>query len=89
MAGEKQGIGRKVQSALLTGVSYMLPFVIGGGVLIALGFLLGTYQVPSIEPHGSTFASMVFGLEKPLLVSWSLLLLPILHMALPINLQSQ
>lgn len=64
MAGEKQGIGRKVQSALLTGVSYMLPFVIGGGILIALGFLLGTYQVPSIEPHGSTFASMVYWLGK-------------------------
>lgn len=27
-----------IKEALLTGVSYMLPFVISGGVLIALGF---------------------------------------------------
>jgi PTS system fructose-specific IIC component len=30
---------------LLTGVSYMIPFVAGGGLLIALGFLLGGYKV--------------------------------------------
>lgn len=48
----------------MTGVSYMLPFVIGGGILIALGFLLGTYEVTSIEPYGSTFASTVFWLGK-------------------------
>jgi PTS system fructose-specific IIC component len=64
MASEKQSVGRQIQSALLTGVSYMLPFVIGGGILIALGFLLGTYQVPSVEPYGSTFASTVFWLGK-------------------------
>jgi PTS system fructose-specific IIC component len=45
MASEKQSVGRQIQSALLTGVSYMLPFVIGGGILIALGFLFGTYQL--------------------------------------------
>jgi PTS system fructose-specific IIC component len=64
MASEKQSVGRQIQSALLTGVSYMLPFVIGGGILIALGFLFGTYQVPSVEPYGSTFASTVFWLGK-------------------------
>ncbi len=34
-------IGQKLKKALLTGVSYMIPFVAGGGLLIALGFLLG------------------------------------------------
>lgn len=61
---EKQSVGRQIQSALLTGVSYMLPFVIGGGVLIALGFLFGTYEVPNVEPYGSTFASTIFWLGK-------------------------
>ncbi|MDR6198164.1 PTS system fructose-specific IIC component [Microbacterium sp. SORGH_AS428] len=37
--------GAKIQRILLTGVSYMIPFVAGGGLLIALGFLLGGYQV--------------------------------------------
>ncbi len=37
--------GAKIQRILLTGVSYMIPFVAGGGLLIALGFLLGGYKV--------------------------------------------
>ena len=32
--------GARIQRILLTGVSYMIPFVAGGGLLIALGFLL-------------------------------------------------
>lgn len=31
--------GARIQRILLTGVSYMIPFVAGGGLLIALGFL--------------------------------------------------
>lgn len=37
--------GARIQRILLTGVSYMIPFVAGGGLLIALGFLLGGYNV--------------------------------------------
>ena len=42
---ENVGWGVRIQRILLTGVSYMIPFVAGGGLLIALGFLLGGYQV--------------------------------------------
>jgi fructose PTS system EIIBC or EIIC component len=38
-------LGTKVKKVLLTGVSYMIPFVAGGGLLIALGFLLGGYEI--------------------------------------------
>ncbi|MET1052397.1 MAG: fructose-specific PTS transporter subunit EIIC [Mycetocola sp.] len=38
-------IGQKLKRYLLTGVSYMIPFVAGGGLLIALGFLLAGYQI--------------------------------------------
>ncbi|VXB93420.1 PTS system, fructose-specific IIA component [Arthrobacter sp. 9AX] len=41
-------IGQKLKRALLTGVSYMIPFVAGGGLLIALGFLLGGYNITSV-----------------------------------------
>ncbi|WP_461188879.1 PTS fructose transporter subunit IIABC [Arthrobacter sp. Z4-13] len=45
-AAEKgEHIGQKLKKALLTGVSYMIPFVAGGGLLIALGFLLGGYLI--------------------------------------------
>ncbi|MFT4052270.1 MAG: fructose-specific PTS transporter subunit EIIC [Microbacterium sp.] len=40
-----ESAGRKIQRVLLTGVSYMIPFVAGGGLLIALGFLLGGANV--------------------------------------------
>jgi PTS system fructose-specific IIC component len=43
--------GTKLQRWLLTGVSYMIPFVAGGGLLIALGFLLGGYK---ITDHAAT-----------------------------------
>lgn len=44
-ATETLSWGARIQRILLTGVSYMIPFVAGGGLLIALGFLLGGYLV--------------------------------------------
>lgn len=38
-AGEKERLGRKIYKRLMNGVSHMLPFVIGGGILIALSFI--------------------------------------------------
>ena len=43
--GPREGVGGQLKRALLTGVSYMIPFVAGGGLLIALGFLLGGYDI--------------------------------------------
>ena len=37
-AGE-ESLGRKIYKALMNGVSHMLPFVIGGGILMALSYL--------------------------------------------------
>ena len=34
-----------MQQAVMTGVSYMVPFVAAGGLLLALGFLVGGYQI--------------------------------------------
>ncbi|WP_017197108.1 fructose-specific PTS transporter subunit EIIC [Arthrobacter sp. M2012083] len=49
-AEEEKGehIGQKLKRAVLTGVSYMIPFVAGGGLLIALGFLLGGYDITEV-----------------------------------------
>ncbi|WP_422935041.1 PTS fructose transporter subunit IIABC [Sinomonas sp. P47F7] len=41
----RESVGGKLKRALLTGVSYMIPFVAAGGLLIALGFLLGGYDI--------------------------------------------
>lgn len=38
--GENESIGRQVYKHLMNGVSHMLPFVIGGGILIAISFLI-------------------------------------------------
>ena len=45
------GWGKRIQQALMTGVSYMIPFVAAGGLLIALGFLFGSYQIPFVADH--------------------------------------
>ncbi|WP_349270272.1 PTS lactose transporter subunit IIC [Mycolicibacterium parafortuitum] len=42
------GWGTRTRQILLTGVSYMIPFVAAGGLLIALGFLFGGYEISDI-----------------------------------------
>ena len=41
----KEGIGRQIYKHLMNGVSHMLPFVVGGGILIAIAFLLDDYSI--------------------------------------------
>jgi PTS system fructose-specific IIC component len=47
------GWGTRLRQILLTGVSYMIPFVAAGGLLIALGFLFGGYGIAN-KPDGET-----------------------------------
>jgi PTS system fructose-specific IIC component len=54
-SGDKPSAGAEVRRWLLTGVSYMIPFVAAGGLLIALGFLLGGYRIST--PVGDTGVS--------------------------------
>lgn len=54
-SGRDESIGRQIYKHLMNGVSHMLPFVIGGGILIALAFLLDDY---SIDPSN-------FGMNTP------------------------
>ncbi|WP_316769692.1 PTS fructose transporter subunit IIABC [Streptomyces sasae] len=65
-AGE--GYGTKLRKWLMSGVSYMVPFVAAGGLLIALGFAIGGYKVnkaPSVMDHfvwtqGDSWAALLF-----------------------------
>jgi fructose PTS system EIIBC or EIIC component len=52
------GTATEVRRWLLTGVSYMIPFVAAGGLLIALGFLFGGYQIvnPNPDVEGQSYA---------------------------------
>jgi PTS system fructose-specific IIC component len=43
--GGKESFGATARRVLMTGVSYMIPFVAAGGLLIALGFLFGGYEI--------------------------------------------
>ena len=52
---EKEGFGTKIYKHLMNGVTHMLPFVVGGGILIAIAFLLDDY---SINPSN-------FGMNTP------------------------
>ncbi|MFJ8054991.1 fructose-specific PTS transporter subunit EIIC [Streptomyces sp. NPDC096142] len=51
---EGEGYGTKLRKWLMSGVSYMVPFVAAGGLLIALGFAIGGYEIksaPSVMQH--------------------------------------
>lgn len=43
--GTDESIGRQIYKHLMNGVSHMLPFVIGGGILIAISFLIDGFSV--------------------------------------------
>jgi fructose PTS system EIIBC or EIIC component len=49
-AGETDNFGTKLRKWLMTGVSYMVPFVAAGGLLIALSFAVGGYEIVSAKP---------------------------------------
>lgn len=55
-ASASDSFGRSLYKNLMNGVSHMLPFVVGGGIMIALAFLLDDY---SIDPSN-------FGMNTPL-----------------------
>ncbi|MEU3755001.1 fructose-specific PTS transporter subunit EIIC [Streptomyces olivoreticuli] len=53
-AGTGDGFATRLRAWLMTGVSYMVPFVAAGGLLIALAFAVGGYQInkaPSVAEH--------------------------------------
>lgn len=43
--GGKESIGQQIYKHLMNGVSHMLPFVVGGGILIAIAFLIDGFSV--------------------------------------------
>ncbi|MBC3901163.1 PTS fructose transporter subunit IIABC [Acetobacterium malicum] len=58
--GEKESVGRKIYKDLMNGVSHMLPFVIGGGILIALAFLFDDYSIdPANFGSNTPFAAFL------------------------------
>ncbi|CAL9511778.1 PTS fructose transporter subunit IIABC [Streptomyces sp. enrichment culture] len=51
---DDEGYGTRLRRWLMSGVSYMVPFVAAGGLLIALGFAIGGYEIneaPSVMNH--------------------------------------
>jgi fructose PTS system EIIBC or EIIC component len=56
--GGRPGLATEIRRWLLTGVSYMIPFVAAGGLLIALGFAFGGYQIVNGNPdaEGQSYA---------------------------------
>lgn len=74
---EKGSRGRKVYNHLMNGVSHMLPFVVSGGVLIALSFLFGIYSAdPTSEQYNefahllNTIGGTAMGLMVPILAAF-------------------
>ncbi|MBJ8834832.1 PTS transporter subunit EIIC [Citrobacter freundii] len=56
---EKESFGRQIYKHLMSGVSNMLPFVVAGGILIAVSFLWGIYSADPKSPEYNTIAAML------------------------------
>ncbi|SFA83201.1 PTS fructose transporter subunit IIABC [Clostridium frigidicarnis] len=77
-SNEKESIGRQIYKHLMNGVSHMLPFVIGGGILIALAFLFDDYSIdPANFGMNTPFAAFLktvggtaFGFMLPVLAGY-------------------
>ncbi|MBD8869090.1 PTS fructose transporter subunit IIABC [Nocardioides donggukensis] len=61
--GAEETWGGRIRRVLMTGVSYMIPFVAAGGLLIALGFLFGGYEIVN-HPEVAT-DNTLFNLPDP------------------------
>lgn len=75
---EKESAGRQIYKHLMNGVSHMLPFVIGGGILIALAFLFdmqnaGTAQFGTGTPLAAflkNIGGLAFSMMMPILAGY-------------------
>ncbi|EOE8097654.1 PTS fructose transporter subunit IIC [Salmonella enterica subsp. enterica serovar Hadar] len=57
---EKESLGRQIYKHLMSGVSNMLPFVVAGGILIAVSFLWGIYSAdPNSAEYNATAAMLM------------------------------
>lgn len=78
VAQEHESVGRRIYKHLMNGVSHMLPFVIGGGILIALAFLFDDFTIdPSNFGSNLPFARFLktvgdtaFGFMLPVLAGY-------------------
>ena len=76
--GPQESVGRQIYKHLMNGVSHMLPFVIGGGILIALAFLFdinnaGTANFGTGTPLAAFFKTvggLAFSMMMPILAGY-------------------
>lgn len=75
---ETKSLGQTIYKHLMSGVSHMLPFVVGGGILIALAFMFDDYSINpasfgSNTPLAATFMQIggaAFGFMLPILAGF-------------------
>ena len=75
---EEESLGRKFYKDLMNGVSHMLPFVVGGGILIAIAFLLDDYSInpanfgknTPMAAFFKTVGEQAFGFMLPILAGY-------------------
>ena len=78
VSNEKESIGRQFYKHLMNGVSHMLPFVVGGGILIALAFLFDDYTInpanfgmnTPLAAFFKTVGGQAFGFMLPVLAGY-------------------
>lgn len=77
-SNEKESVGRQFYKHLMNGVSHMLPFVVGGGILMALAFLFDDYTInpanfgmnTPLAAFFKTIGGQAFGFMLPVLAGY-------------------
>lgn len=73
-AKEKQGLWASIYKNLMSGISHMLPFVIGGGILMAISFIVENYMAGGAKNPAFIFLSsagnLAFAFMVPVLAAY-------------------
>ena len=73
-AKEKQGLWASIYKNLMSGISHMLPFVIGGGILMAISFIVENYMAGGAKNPAFIFlnsaGNLAFAFMVPVLAAY-------------------
>ena len=57
---KKKSTGAFIKDSFMTGISYMIPVIVGGGVLQAIAKMLGGYNIGAEMANIDTFAKVIY-----------------------------
>lgn len=57
---KQKSVGTVCKDAIMTGISYMIPVIVGGGVITAIAKMMGGYNIGDTAAEMQTLAQVIF-----------------------------